>query len=121
MAAKNANDSMPPGFEEMVQSFTIATAKASPTNLHQFAVDYFTKLRDTQPLRAISEDDETAQRHGVRFKETDTAAGLTPEKQAGKYKLYQNHTDKVNLTGKKSDINIAKINKLLIDVRLEVN
>jgi len=96
MTENTVNESRPtpPGFPEMVREFTDAAIKASPTNMHQFAVDYFTQLRDSQPLRVIPEDDDvTLQQNGVRFQESTEASGspsgLASEKQAGPYIIVQ--------------------------------
>lgn len=40
------NFEIPPGLTDMLQDFTIAVLRARPTNLEQFAAQYFTVLND---------------------------------------------------------------------------
>lgn len=39
---------IPPGLTELMQDFTVAALRERPSDIVEFAADYFTKLRDSK-------------------------------------------------------------------------
>lgn len=56
---------IPDGLNDLLHEFAVSVLLEKPNNLHDFAADYFTRLRDTSrvktiPMYIVVDDDEEA-------------------------------------------------------------
>lgn len=56
---------IPPGLTELMQDFTVAALRERPSDIVEFAADYFTKLRNTK--KQYGNSDSGAKPKGVQF------------------------------------------------------
>ena len=67
------NFEIPDGLGDMLREFTVAVLRERPADLHEFAVEYFTKSRDGRktkniPMYVIVDDEEAGEPDVDRFK-----------------------------------------------------
>lgn len=60
------NFEIPPGLTDLLQDFTVAVLKERPTDLEQFAADYFVKLNEKK-IQTVKENEKQKGGGGVRF------------------------------------------------------
>ena len=58
---------IPPGLTELMQDFTFVALKEKPTDLVDFAAEYFIKLRDNNKKYGLAEEGDSTKSRGVKF------------------------------------------------------
>ena len=76
------NFPIPPGLTELMQEFTLVVLKERPTDLVDFAADYFIKLRDSKKEYGAPANASTKPR-GVKFVAADAAANNSDSDSSG--------------------------------------
>lgn len=68
----DGNFQIPDGLNDLLHDFAVAVLVEQPQQLHDFAADYFTKLRDSRKTKSVpmyiivDDDDECGEPENIR-------------------------------------------------------
>ena len=74
--SKQIDIQIPPGLSELMQDFTVVALKEMPTDIVDFAAEYFTKLRDSNKKYGVSTKPKSK---GVKFQAEESESDSDEE------------------------------------------